>query len=298
MHHARFRTLLLATTLLGGCASTQEVPADSVAEVRAKPAFSRQSRLRGSITREREWWDVLHYDLELEVLPGTRRLKGSNTITFRTLAPGERMQVDLQPPLEVTRVTHVDQGEVELDFEREGNVYWIRFPEALAASVEQRVRVEYKGAPLESERPPWTGGFTWETDEKGHAFIATTCQGIGASVWWPNKDHGYDEPDRGMDVRVTVPQGLVAVSNGRLIERQANPGAGTEMFHWRVVNPINNYAVNVNIGNYVALPGTYAGEAGTLDLEYWVLEHQVELAREHFREAPRTLAAFEHWFGP
>ena len=296
MHPTHRWTVLLGLLLVGACISTRGTGAGaSGATDSVVPVFTRQDRLRGSITRERGWWDLLHYELALQVDPEAKRLEGSNTITFETLSPGDRMQIDLQPPLEITRVAH--EGS-ELPFEREGNVTWIHFPETLAASTVQKVQVFYEGTPVESERPPWSGGFTWDTDEHGQPFIATTCQGIGASIWWPNKDHGYDEPQRGMDMRVTVPQGLVAVSNGRLVEREAHPGSATETFHWRVVNPINNYGVNVNIGNYVSIPGTYQGEAGPLDLEYWVLEHQVEVARQQFLEVPRTLAAFEHWFGP
>ena len=182
-------------------------------------------------------------------------------------------------------------------FEREGNVYWLSFDRALRSGVEDQIEVFYEGVPVESERPPWSGGFTWDQDEKGNPFIATTCQGLGASVWWPNKDHGYDEPDRGMDIRVTVPESLIAVSNGRLQSTKHDSSAKTRTFHWRVTNPINNYGVNVNIGNYVVMPGVYKGEFGELDTEYWVLEHQQDQAREHFKEVPRTLAAFEHWFG-
>ncbi|MCA8952435.1 MAG: M1 family metallopeptidase, partial [Planctomycetes bacterium] len=143
----------------------------------------------------------------------------------------------------------------------------------------------------------WSGGLSWDKDDKGNPFIATTCQGIGASIWWPNKDHGYDEPDRGMDIRVTVPEALTAVSNGRLQATDHDAAAHTKTFHWQVTNPINNYGVNLNIGNYVAMQSVYDGEGGKLDVEYWMLEHQQEKARQHFKEAPRTLAAFEHWFG-
>lgn len=292
-------TAALGLAFLASCLSSDDARKDSARTANSvappAPPALRQDRLRGSITREREWWDLLHYDLALEVFPEAKRLAGVTAVTFRALAPGNRMQIDLQPPLAVTRVEHAGE---ELAFEREGNVYWIELPSALEASTEHRIDVHYEGTPVESELPPWTGGLTWESDELGRPFIATTCQGIGASIWWPNKDHGYDEPDRGMDVRVTVPRPLVAVSNGRLVERTADAEGGTETFHWRVVNPINNYGVNVNIGHYVSMPGTYAGESGPLDLEYWVLDHQVEVAREQFREAPRTLEAFEHWFGP
>jgi aminopeptidase N len=255
---------------------------------------SEQDRLRGSVTPEREWWDLLHYDLSLSVFPETRTVQGANVITFVALADGDRMQIDLQPPLAITRVVH---GDTEIRFERQGNVYWLQFPAAVTKGTEDRIQVFYEGRPRESRRPPWSGGFSWLRDEKGNPFIATTCQGIGASIWWPNKDHGYDEPDRGMDIRVTVPEGLVAVANGRLQAQQHDPEEGTSAFHWRVVNPINNYGVNVNIGKYVPISSSYDGEGGKLDVQYWVLEHQVEKAKLHFVEVPRTLAAFEHWFG-
>ncbi|MFT7465083.1 MAG: aminopeptidase N [Pseudohongiellaceae bacterium] len=274
-------TVILLLLLASACAGPPE-------------GFTRQDQLRGSIAAERSWWDVQHYDLSLEVFPEEKRIEGSNTISFQTLSSGQRMQIDLQEPLAITHVLH---GNQELTFEREGNVYWVSFASPLEAGTADRVEIFYEGAPKESENPPWSGGFSWDEDELGRPFIATTCQGLGASVWWPNKDHGYDEPDQGMDIRVTVPAALTAVSNGRLLSTDEDSAAGTRSFHWRVTNPINNYGVNVNIGTYVSMPGVYDGEFGELDTTYWVLDHQVDKAREQFKEAPRTLAAFEHWFG-
>lgn len=256
--------------------------------------FDRQEYLRGTITPERAWWNVLHYDLSLTVLPESKSLRGCNTITFLAEADGKRLQIDLQPPLAITRVLHAGR---ELASQREGKVYWVDFPSEVTGGSEQVIEVHYEGKPRPSTRPPWSGGLSWKKDDKGVDFIATTCQGIGASIWWPNKDHGADEPDRGMDMRITVPEALTAVSNGRLMATTADKDAKTRTFHWRVVSPINNYGVNVNIGNYVAMDSTFQGEGGKLDLQYWVLEHQVEQAKQQFVEAPRTLAAFEHWFG-
>lgn len=257
--------------------------------------FTRQDLLRGSITPEREWWDVQHYHLSLEVFPEEKRLTGSNVITFRVLKPHDRMQIDLQEPLEITRVVHGDQ---ELKFSREGNVYWVQFPELPAAGSEQQITVFYEGIPVESKRPPWSGGLTWQQDEKGNHFIATACQGDGASLWWPNKDHCYEEPDRGMRISITVPNDLTAVANGRLKRTEDQEAKKTRTFHWEVVNPINNYAVNMNIGDYVRFNDRFEGEKGELDIEYWVLRHQRQTAEKHFREVPRTLEAFEYWFGP
>jgi aminopeptidase N len=258
------------------------------------PEITRQEMLRGSITPEREWWDVLHYDLNVQFLPDTRRLKGSNKITFKTLKAGSRMQIDLQPPLAITKVTH---GKSELKFEREGNVYWITFAPEIAQHVEDQIEVFYEGAPAVATNPPWIGGISWGRDDLGDYFINTTCEGIGASIWWPNKDIGYDEPDRGMRINVTVPENLTAVSNGRLKKIDHDVAGKTKTFHWEVVNPINNYGVNVNIGNYVNFSEKYRGEGGVLDIDYWVLPHQKEAAIRTFKEVPRMLEALEHWFG-
>ncbi|MDH3528342.1 MAG: M1 family metallopeptidase [Acidobacteriota bacterium] len=263
---------------------------------KAQPeGFTRQDVLRGSVTPEREWWDLLHYSLSVEFIPATKQIKGSNVISFKTLKAGDRMQIDLQEPLKVTKVLH---GKDELKFEREGSVYWVSFPMKLAKGTEDSIHVFYGGTPVESKNPPWSGGVTWGRDDLGEHFISTTCQGIGASIWWPNKDHGYDEPDRGMQINVTVPEQLSAVSNGRLKRTDHDAGSKTKTFHWEVQNPINNYGVNVNIGNYVNFSEKYNGKNGVLDMDYWVLAHQKELAMKQFKEAPRTIEAFEHWFGP
>lgn len=256
--------------------------------------FTRQDRLRGSITPERAWWDLLHYRLDIEVSPEAKSINGSNVVTFRVIDEASKMQIDLQEPLKISRVVHND---AEIGFEREGNVYWLTFPEPLKKDAEEAIEIFYGGNPVESTNPPWEGGFTWTEDDKGNPFIATSCQGIGASIWWPCKDIGYDEPDNGMNISVTVPESLTAVSNGRL-ERTHSRREGTKTFDWVVINPINNYCINVNIGDYVNFTETYQGEAGELTMDYWVLSHQRETAERHFKEAPRTIAAFEHWFGP
>jgi len=256
--------------------------------------ITRPEMLRGTVTPEREWWDVLHYDLKVQFFPETRRLKGSNEITFKTLKAGNKMQIDLQPPLAITKVTH---GDSQLTFEREGNVYWVSFEKDVPKGVEDKIEVFYEGVPTASKNPPWVGGITWGRDDLGDNFINTTCEGIGASIWWPNKDHGSDEPDRGMNITVTVPENLTAVSNGRLKKTDHDVAGKTRTFHWEVVNPINNYGVNVNIGNYVNLSEKYRGLGGALDIDYWVLPHQKDSAMKQFKEVPRMLEAFEHWFG-
>ena len=203
--------------------------------------ITRQEILRGSVTPEREWWDVLHYHLQVEFLPETKRLRGSNTITFKTLKSGNKMQIDLQPPLSITKITH---GDSQLKFEQEGNVYWVMFEKDISKRAEDKIEVFYEGVPVVSKNPPWVGGITWGRDDLGEHFIVTTCQGIGASIWWPNKDHGSDEPNRGMQISVPVPDHLTAVSNGRLKKTEHDGAGKKKTFRWEVLNPINNYGVS------------------------------------------------------
>jgi aminopeptidase N len=197
----------------------------------------RQEILRGSITPEREWWDLLHYHLSVQFFPETKTIKGSNVISFKTIKSEYIMQIDLQEPLAVTKITHKNS---ELKFKREGNVYLVYLEEELPKDIEDSITVYWEGRPTESKNPPWSGGVTWGRDDLGDHFIVTTAQGIGASIWWANKDHGADEPDRGMNINITVPENLTAVSNGRLIQTDANTAEKTKTFRWQVTTPINN----------------------------------------------------------
>ncbi len=256
-------------------------------------SFTRQDSLRGSITKERAWWDLKYYDLYVSVDPDKKFISGSNKVSFEAVADGEVVQIDLQPPMKITKVV---QGKKELTIVKEGNAHFIQLaPQQQGATGE--IEVFFEGRPLEAPRAPWDGGFSWKKDQNGKHFVATSNQGIGASIWWPCKDHMYDEPDNGMTLRINAPEGLTGVGNGRLdkIEKEKD---GTRTFIWKVVNPINNYGVNVNIADYVNISSTYDGEKGKLDVDYWVLSYNKEIATEHFKDADRTLEALEYWFGP
>lgn len=255
--------------------------------------FNRQDTLRGSITPERAWWDLTYYHLDIEVDPARRTIEGFNTVQYRVIEPSKRMQIDLQPPMELQMATQNGQ---ELHFTRDGNVYYIQMPDGLSPGQIYEVALKYGGQPRVAVRAPWDGGLSWKEDGNGNPFVATSCQGEGASLWWPCKDHMYDEPDS-MLISVTVPDSLVEVSNGALrsVEEHQN---GTHTYHWFVANPINNYGVNVNIGDYVHWSEIYKGEKGKLACNYYVLQDNLEKAKSQFKQVPMMLEAFEHWFGP
>jgi aminopeptidase N len=259
----------------------------------SEEVYSRADIVRGSITPERAWWDVAHYHLDIIVDPNARTIAGTNTLQYRVLKSAKIMQIDLQKPMQITAVT---QDMAALTYRRDGNVYYVTLKKAQALGALNTLVIEFSGAPHVSQRPPWEGGLTWDKDKNGTDFIASANQASGASIWWPCKDHPYDEPEH-LLMSVNVPGHLTDVSNGRLkgIDTLED---GTRTFHWSVVNPINLYGVNVNIGDYVHFSESYQGEKGPLSCDYWVLPYNLEKAKVHFQDVPRMLEAFEYWFGP
>lgn len=255
-----------------------------------KKEFTEQDTLRGTITPERAWWDLNYYHLDIEVKPDEKYIAGKNTIRYKVLTEKQVLQVDLQPPLKIEKVT---QDGKTLSVNSNGNAHFVTLKKKQKEGDFNEIIVHYSGHPKEAVRAPWDGGFSWKKDDNGKHFVATSCQGLGASVWWPNKDHMYDEVDS-MLISVKVPKGLTNVANGRL--RKLDKKTNTS--HWFVSNPINNYGVNVNIADYVHFGETFEGEKGPLDMDYWVLRDDLEKAKEHFKDAPKMMAAFEHWFGP
>lgn len=254
--------------------------------------YTEQDSLRGSITPERAWWDLNYYHLDIEVSPENKYIKGSNLIRYKVLEENSVLQIDLQPPLKITDIV---QDNESLVYKQNGNVFLVTLNKPQQKGSFNELKVFYEGNPKEAVRAPWDGGFSWKQDSDGKPFVATSCQGLGASVWWPNKDHMYDEVDS-MAISVTVPKGLMNVSNGRL--RKVENKGDLTTYHWFVSNPINNYGVNVNIANYEEFSDRYQGENGELTLDYYVLKGNLDKAEEQFKQVPLMLEAFEHWFGP
>ncbi len=278
--------LLLVATIYGSFANAQLGPI-------TRP-FTHADTLRGSITPERAWWDVLHYSILVTPDFTAKSIAGKVEIQFRVLAAGKRMQIDLQQPLALTKA---QCGSKELSYEREGNVYYINFPANLTKGTTETLVLTYQGNPVVAKRPPWDGGWIFTTDAKGRPWMSVACQGLGASVWYPCKDHQSDEPDKGAILQITVPDTLVAVGNGRLVGKKSH-SAGTLTYEWKVVNPINNYNIIPYIGKYVTWHENFAGEKGNLDCDYWVLDYELDKAKVQFKQASLMLSCFEHWMGP
>jgi aminopeptidase N len=215
------------------------------------------------------------------------------------------MQIDLQEPLVLDSLQFPTLPEIvihqkgkyvwkknsELKIEKDGNAYFFKFPDGIST-----FRVFYHGKPSVAVRPPWDGGLIMKKDKNNYPFVSIACQGLGASVWYPCKDHQSDEPDSA-EMHITIPNELVCVGNGRFRGKISNED-GTDTYDWVVTNPINNYNIIPYIGKFVHFSEVYQGEKGKLDMDYWVLDYNLDKAKEQFKDAARMMKAFEHWFGP
>ncbi len=258
-----------------------------------KQQFTKQDSLRGSINTARQWWDVQYYDIEVEPDYTTQSIKGQVIIFFKVLSAANKMQIDLQEPMLLNEAVWKN---LNLKLTREGNVYHIQFPKNLPKNSLQSIQLQYSGTPRKAVNPPWDGGWIWKKDDLGNPWISVACQGLGASVWYPCKDHQSDEPDKGASLSIIVPDSLVAVGNGNLTEKKKLK-FGKTLYKWEVKNPINNYNIIPYIGKYVNWSETYEGEKGKLDCNYWVLNYNIEKAKAQFEQVKPMLKSFEYWFG-
>ncbi len=253
--------------------------------------FTEADTLRGMLRPERTCYDVTFYELDIAVDPSTRSLRGYVDIHYRVLHSFERLQIDLYENMTIDRIVWEGQ---ELVYDRRHDAVFVAFPRQVAGG-RSVFRVYYHGRPTVAVNPPWDGGFVWEKDAQGNPWVGVACEGDGASLWWPNKDHLSDEPDS-MAIRVTVPRGLTCVANGSL--RSVEHLDGQTRFDWFVSYPINNYNVTVNIADYLHFSDVYVAQGGdSLALDYYVLRENEEKARRHFQQVPGVLACFERYFG-
>jgi len=256
--------------------------------------FERKDSLKGSITKERDWWDLQHYTIEVSVMIDKKFLSGKNTIRYKVIKAASVLQIDLQYPMRITAIRQ--EGEF-LTYKKEADAYFVNLTQPQEPEQVKELVIWFEGIPPEALNPPWDGGFIWQMDKNRNPFVANANQLLGSSSWLPSKDIAYDEPDEGMQMQITADTPLVSVSNGRLLDKKSNTD-GTDSYTWKVENPINGYGINMNIGDYVHFGDTYPGEKGPLDLDYYVLSYNLDKAKVQFEQVPMMLEAFEYWFGP
>lgn len=262
--------------------------------LKEKHTFSRADTLRGTLSPLRSCYDINYYHLDVKVDIDQKFISGSNEFQFTATQDFNKLQFDLFANLKVEKVVYKGQ---EIPFNRAFNAVFVTFPETIKKSHKGSFTVFYAGNPIIAKTPPWDGGFIFSKDKSGNPWVSMACQGLGASSWWPTKDHQSDEVDS-MMISISVPKGLQDVSNGRLRSIVEKPDGYTQ-YNWFVGNPINNYNVALYIGKYAHWADEFEGEKGKLSIDYWSLKEDSTKARPHWdADVKPMLKSFEHWFGP
>ncbi len=272
----------------------------------AQPLVNEADILRGSLNENRDWFDIKKY--VIDVTPNYEAKSIVGVVSWKAIAvkPSKQIQIDLQTPLVIDSIflwsnTKESSTPTRLEFKRSNYIALAQIEKQIPKGQSFGLTIFYHGVPKEAIRPPWDGGWIWKKDANGQPWMSVACQGLGASVWYPCKDHQSDEPEEGAQLTIQVPksQNLIAIGNGRKVaETNMVNINNNNRFSWQVTSPINSYNIIPYIGDYVGWKDTYKGLKGKLDLSYWVLRSDSAKAVEQFKQVPKMLEAFEYWFGP
>lgn len=249
--------------------------------------FTLADTLRGSLRPERTCFDVHYYHLNIAVDTATKSISGYNEIHFSAVDDVDRIQLDLFANMQIDSIVF---RKFHLDYKRTFNAVFVDFPGTILKGYQEKIRVYYHGSPHIAKKAPWDGGFVWTKDKNGRLWMGVACEGSGASLWWPNKDHLSDEPDS-MRITCSVPEGLQCISNGNLEWQHQNT------FQWKVSYPINNYNVTLNIGDYVHYREYYVSGKDSMLCDYYVLPYNVEKAKVQFKQVKPMLKIYEELYG-
>ena len=255
------------------------------------PKFKEKDYLLGENPELRQKVDVTFYDLNLNLDIPNQSIKGYVDIHFEILQELDSLQLDLDKKLKINAI--VFQGDT-IKFSRKESTVYVLLKQIIPKNQVQQIRVYYEGKPLKAKRPPWDGGFIWEKDNNGNPWVSVACQGLGAHIWVPLKDHPSDEPDS-VRLSMTVPKGLFCVSNGKLIRQIKNEKTVT--FIWKTSYPIKTYNITFYIGEYVRFTLPYKNNNINKDLEFYTLSYDLERGKNHFKQASDVIAFYENHFG-
>jgi aminopeptidase N len=256
------------------------------------PKFTLADTLRGALNPARACFDVTHYNLDLSFDYKAKSVRGFVIISAKAVTNiASSLQLDLSSKLKVTAIT---QSGKQLTFTHKGDVIMVQPAANMAAGDTFSLKVWYEGRPIIAARPPWEGGLVWKHDANKNVWAGVACELIGASIWYPLKDYLGDEPDSA-SVNITIPKGLVAVSNGTLEKRTVI--GENERFEWRTHYPINHYDITFYIGNFVNFEVPYENGSSHFTQSYWVLPEHLAQAKTHFKQATKILNVYEKLFG-
>ncbi len=256
-----------------------------------RPLITRKDSLQGALRPERSCFDVYYYDLSVKVLPGKKKIEGQNDIYFTAIDSSMKIQIDL---FDIYDIHSIRLNDIALDYSRDHNAIFIDLADPIIPGSNYVINVQYSGKPINAPQPPWNGGFIWEK-KKGKHWIGVACEHLGASSWWPNKDHLSDKPDS-MQIHVIVPKDLQGIANGNL-RSVKDADKGYKKFTWFVSYPINNYNATLYAGDFVIINEKYENENRTYDMDYYVLPHNKKKAEKFYKQTKDVVRVFEKYFG-
>lgn len=276
-----FSLSVLSLALLG-CSST--TPLDPVIGDTGQP-----------LSQVAQKADVKSYLLDLEIFPDEQKIAGVGETEFVLVAPSEQVELKLDSRFDISKI-EVNGNNTQ--YQRQGGVLTIMLGAEQQAGATVKVAVYYSGKPHVAKNAPWAGGSVWSKTAKGEHFIATAVQGEGCDLFWPCKDHFSDKADR-MQIKLTVPKGLSAVTNGVLQKTEEVPG-NKQRFDWLLSVPASDYNIALNIGPYSRISETYQSINGaTVPIEFWALTENADKARTLIKDDVRgQLAFYERVLGP
>ena len=247
----------------------------------------------GKLKPEQAIMDIRHYTLVLDVDPDYKTINGHTDIDLILQKSTNNLLFDLWHGLKISKVWVNGKA---VDFKHtEDDLVKIALPQELPPG-KAKVKIAYGGKPGIAERAPWMGGFQWEKDAKGNPWIAISCQGEGAKIYFPCKDHPSDEPNEGADLMITVPKGLVVAGPGLL--QKVTTARGKSTYHWKTNYTISNYCILFNVAKYKVAKRVYTTVNGNkVPMEYYVLEENFDKAEKLLDLYEQSARIQEKYFG-
>ena len=285
----KYSILLICAFLIACSGGANARPHGSQTET---PELTRNNYLMGFLNEYRSSYDVTYYDINIDFNIQEKLIDGFVIITAKSLVDIDTLQVDLDKNLSITKIIHENSS---VEYSREEDAVMVMFNETINKDKLFDFTVHYSGKPQGADNPPWSGGFTWAKDKNDRDWVAVSCEGEGARIWWPNKDHITEEPDS-VRMAFTVPSNLVSVGNGQLRSVLDKEGNKTT-YEWFVNNPINNYNISVQIGNYVSVQDTLIKDDKVYYMDHYVLDYNEEVGKNYFLQAKEVIRFYEKYFG-
>ncbi|HYJ67433.1 MAG TPA: M1 family metallopeptidase [Nocardioidaceae bacterium] len=183
---------------------------------------------------------VGHYNVRVAFHPKTERLRGVTGLKARATKRLTRFNLDL-----VLHPSKVKVNGHRARFRHHGHELVVRPAHAIGKGDRMRVRVWYAGVPKNLRD---NGVRPWITNRDGAVALG---QPEIAAWWFPSNDHPRDKA--AFDLRITVPHGRQAISNGRLVGVKRTATRST--WHWRMPKPMATYLAFAAMGRYDLMRG-------------------------------------------